>query len=114
MSKDSSRKWYLIYSENDWKDQWDIFISFVLIFSCIVIPYQIAFKTIDNSKNLTTAILVADVFFLIDIVLNFLTVVHDDDHNEIDDVKIIARSYLFGWFFIDVVAIFPVEFILQS
>ena len=34
----SSRKWYLIYTDNDLKDQWDIFITIVLVFSCVVIP----------------------------------------------------------------------------
>ena len=53
----------------------------------------------------------ADGFFMIDIIFNFLTVL-DDDYNEIDDMKIIARNYFFGWFLIDLVATFPIELVL--
>ena len=58
--------------------------------------------------------LVIDGCFLLDIIINFLTVVYDDEFNENDDLNIIAKNYLLGWFLIDIVAIFPFDYILHS
>ena len=39
----------------------------------------------------------------------FLTAFYNDDFHIIDDTKIIARNYIFGWFLLDVMAITPFD-----
>jgi hypothetical protein len=38
-------KKYMIYPENRGKGFWDLFITVILLVSCILIPIQIAFET---------------------------------------------------------------------
>lgn len=57
---------------------------------------------------------VIDVSFLLDIIVTFNTAFYDEDNDLIDDRHTIASSYLFGWFFIDLVAIIPFEVLLKS
>ena len=52
--------------------------------------------------------------FLLDIIIIFNSAIYDDDFEVIDDRSIIVTEYLKGWFFSDVLAIFPFEMILPS
>ena len=57
---------------------------------------------------------ISDVIFLIDIVSIFRMSIPDtDEHDEIDDFKVVSLMYLRGWFTVDVVAIFPVDLIVS-
>lgn len=47
-------------------------------------------------------------------IVSFNTAIQDEDYNIIDNRKAIAKNYLLGWFLIDLVAIFPLNLILQS
>ena len=85
-------------------------LSVILVVVCIMLPYQLAFY--HESQKFTNILLIADGFFLIDIILSFLTVPYDDEYNELDDVKVIAKSYLKGWFTIDLLATFPFDMLL--
>ena len=55
-----------------------------------------------------------DFFFLIDIILNFNTAYYDEDFAIIEDRCEIAKSYLTGWFIIDVLAIFPFDVLMNA
>ena len=55
-----------------------------------------------------------DVFFLLDIFINFLSAYEDEHFNIIDDHKTIACTYLQGWFMVDVLAILPFDLIFSS
>lgn len=55
-----------------------------------------------------------DSLFLIDIFLTFFTVIFDDEYNQCENLGQIAKTYLRGWFFIDMGAIFPFEFIIHA
>ena len=80
-----SRKFFLIYPDNSCKDYWDIYITVVLVVSCALIPYQLAYQL--ENEELSLFLVVADIFFFLDIVLNFLTVYYDEDYIEQDDFK---------------------------
>jgi len=59
--------------------------------------------------------LTIDAFFFVDIILTFFTSINDDKKvYEITDKRTIARTYLRGWFWIDVVSIIPLDFILLT
>jgi len=51
---------------------WDLFILVLIIASCLLIPFQIAFQHVTNWSG-TEIVYLIDLFFLIDIVLNFFT-----------------------------------------
>ena len=56
-----------------------------------------------------------DSFFFIDIIIIFFTTIPPtEESDEIDDYKIIAKSYLTGWFTVDLLAILPLDFILAA
>ena len=55
--------------------------------------------------------LVVDICFAIDIFVVFLSAFYDHDFQIIDNAADIARNYIFGWFFLDVLAITPFDLI---
>ncbi|KAF6262699.1 hypothetical protein COO60DRAFT_586187 [Scenedesmus sp. NREL 46B-D3] len=56
-----------------------------------------------------------DLFFYIDLALNFFTAYEDSLTGDIiTDHRAIARRYLKGWFAIDVLATFPVDYIVRG
>jgi hypothetical protein len=48
-----------------------------------------------------------------DIILTFYSAYEDFEMKLIDDKKLIACNYLQGWFLIDFVSIFPLDFLLS-
>tara|TARA_B110000305_G_C19434483_1_gene638097 strand:- start:1117 stop:1947 length:831 start_codon:yes stop_codon:yes gene_type:complete len=54
-------------------------------------------------------------FFRLDFVLNFLQAYrHPDTYEKIIDLKLIALNYLFTWFVIDFLSLFPFDLVLAS
>ena len=103
----------MMYPDDPFKGYWDIFIALVLIFTSLVTPYRIALVEVDNTEwNVINN--TVDVMFLVDIFIIFNSAYEDEDFNLIDQRKVIAKTYLKGWFFIDVFAIFPFHLILGS
>ena len=88
----------------------------VLVLACIVTPYRLAFTKNDSEDSILTVAFVylIDLLFLVDIFVIFNTAYQDEFFKLITDRKVIARNYLTGWFFIDIVAIIPFDLILKS
>jgi len=59
---------------------------------------------------------IVDIFFSIDIIINFNTaILKDNDLFEIeDDRKKIACTYIKSWFFIDLLSVIPFEILTES
>lgn len=106
------RKKCLIYQDNQVKEQWDLIITALLLYTCMLIPYRIAFVK-EDTFDWKVALLTIDGLFLIDLILCFFTT-YSDDYQEIDNRKMVAKNYLSGWFWIDIIAIFPFDVILQA
>ena len=89
------------------KKIWDLWISIVLIFSCIEVPYRLAF--ISGDDDITWQILsnLVNIFFIIDMIINFTTAFYDEDFNFIINRKEIVKKYLKGFFILDLIAIVP-------
>ena len=104
---------WLIAPENDYKAQWDIIITSVLMFSCVLTPLQMAlfdelsltWEWINNS---------IDIMFFIDMIIIFNTATYDDDFLIITDRKIIAVDYLKSWFTLDLFCIVPFDYMVKS
>ena len=101
----------LVYPENDFKIVWDYVITAMLIFTCIVTPYRIAFEENEDTLGWLITNYGIDFLFLLDIFLNFNCAYYDDDLAIIEDRCTIAKNYACSWLFIDVLAIFPFDLI---
>jgi len=82
---------------------------FLLLFVCIIIPWRIIFIANETSAwNWTFGIV--DCLFLVDLIVTFFTTITDKERlTEETNKKIIACVYLKGWFWIDLVSIFPFD-----
>lgn len=86
----------------------------MLLFVSLIVPFRLAF--VENESNTWFALyLITDAFFLIDIVLTFFTSINDEKKvHEETNKKIIAKKYLKGWFWVDLIAILPIDYILKN
>jgi len=57
---------------------------------------------------------VIDIFFAIEIILNYNSAYIDDMGDVIDNRKMIFRQYFNGWFSVDLVSILPLEIVLLA
>jgi hypothetical protein len=73
---------------------WDLFILALIIASCILIPFQIAFQHVNDWRG-TEIVYLIYLFFLIDIVLNFFTT-YRHKGAEITDRKKVSAHVLGG------------------
>ena len=86
-------------------------MTIVLLISCILSPYTIAFIT-EESLNMRILSAAIDILFFFDMIVIFNTAIYDDDMKVIVDRKLIAINYLKGWFLIDLFAIIPFDIII--
>lgn len=112
-SANIKHKRWLIYPDENKKVAWDIFISLILLFSCFITPFDLAFPNIvEEYQNYRIMGNVIDIIFLIDIFVNFASAYQDNFFNLVDNRKQIVMNYLKGWFIIDIIAILPFDLIL--
>ena len=87
-----NKKPFLFYPEDQNKVYWDLFITMILLLSCIVTPWRIAFadlKKIDINEPVGWEIAnqVIDFLFAIDIIIIFNSAFHDEDFNIVENRK---------------------------
>ena len=84
-----NKKPFLIYPEDQKKIYWDLFITMVLLISCIITPWRIGFVDSKESEPLEWEIInyLIDSLFLMDIIIIFFSAYHDDDFNIVEDRK---------------------------
>ena len=87
-------------------------MSLVLIFTCAITPYRLAF-TEDDTLEWKIINYSVDLIFLIDMILIFNTAFYDEDFKMISHRGLIAIEYFKGWFIIDLLAIFPIGLIQE-
>jgi hypothetical protein len=86
---------------------WDIFVVFLLLVVCILVPWRICFEP-EDSAEMWWAFTIVDVIFFVDMIICFFTSITDPySFEEITNKKIIAQTYLRLWFWVDLVSILP-------
>jgi hypothetical protein len=94
---------------------WNLLVILLLLYSCLYVPVEVAFlefkqgsagSYVDKTFNITI-----DVLFFVDIIVNFLQAYEIHDSSFEIRLGKIAKNYLFGWFFIDLVACIPVDLV---
>ncbi len=91
---------------------WDFFILVLIFGSCIQIPYQLSFQHVTTGLG-SVIIYVIDCFFVLDILLNFITS-YRYRGTEITDRKKTGLHYLKTFFVVDLLATFPLDALFLS
>ena len=89
------RKPFLFYPNDNIKNLWEILVTLCLLTTCILTPFNLAYSEILEKinwyMNLNYGI---DIFFFLDIILNFNSAYNDETYSVVDDRKIIAQNYI--------------------
>jgi len=114
MRRRKDKKELLLYPEDQEKVTWDLFITVVLLASCMITPYRIAFQDYNTAEPLAWTIVsfTIDFFFFIDIIIIFNSAFYDEEFLIVEDRKLIAKDYIFSWFMVDLMAIIPFDYLL--
>ena len=88
---------------------WNILLIFMLICILIIVPFRVCF-VVDNEDWIILDYLF-DSFFVIDMVLNFITAYYDEQGKFVHSYQQIAISYLTSNFCIDFLALFPFNYL---
>ncbi|KAH8850619.1 Potassium voltage-gated channel protein eag [Schistosoma japonicum] len=91
------------------KTAWDWIIFLLTGYTCIIIPYSVAFghDTISEESIYFAMEHIVDIIFFIDIVLNFHTTFVGSSGAVISDPVLIRLNYLKGWFVVDLISSLP-------
>ena len=103
----------MFYPEDIIKANWDLFITIILVFTCIMTPVNMAFDE-QLGVEWDWILGIIDGLFLIDCIVTFNTAFDDEDFRIIEDYKTIAINYIKTWFFIDILAIIPFDVIMLA
>lgn len=101
----------LIRSHSKNKLRWDVLIMCLAVFNCYAIPIDVAFEppAFDNWIWILINTLI-DLLFAIDLIVYFRTTfIHEKTGNEVIEPVDIAKAYLKGRFWIDLLATIPFD-----
>ena len=101
------KKRCLLQPEGTFRRVWNFVVLMMLIYTALVMPFRLAFALEVFWDGWTISEFVIDGLFLIDVILNFITVQTDEEGQPITDRWVISCNYLKSWFFIDLVACVP-------
>lgn len=113
---DMRKKWYgLLHPETGVRAIYDLFQVVVLLFLLFAIPFRIGFA-INNNKYWSLFILDAflNLTIVVDIYLNHYQFYYDEITKIlVTDKELIRKKYRKSWFIIDLIAVFPFDFVLM-
>ena len=89
---------------------WDLLSIFLISFIAISLPYRLAFPVTDSLAQIVLDFVI-DVYFVVDIFVNFRTAYYNDG-DLICSQCAIARRYVQTWFVLDVSSSLPIEWFL--
>jgi len=111
LSEEAPVPWYIIRTDDEWKEKWDLTMIGLVMITCFTIPFDLAYRDALES-GFTTALDVLDyiliVFFGIDFVLCFF-VSEQNDGVWITSLRETSVLYVKTWFIIDFLAVFPFD-----
>ena len=100
---------YLIYPESQFKFAWQIFVTIMIIITCVLTPLQLC-----DFVQYVWINHIIDIIFLVDMIVIFNSAILTEDYETIEDRGEIACEYLKGWFWVDLISILPLDLILSS
>lgn len=115
--------WYIIHPHHKFRLRWDLASIFLILYNALMIPFLLSFvdtkvsSMTDSSpreewkENVEDFLI--DIFFIVDMILNFFSAFERDGHIEFDQRKI-ALNYAKTWLPIDFISAFPFYLVFQS
>ncbi|XP_077257347.1 eag-like K[+] channel isoform X4 [Temnothorax americanus] len=103
---------FILSHYGGFKSCWDWLILIATFYVAIIVPYNASFINIDRPTMVSDV--VVEVLFIIDIVLNFRTTYVSRKGEVVSNSRSIAVNYVKGWFFVDLVAALPFDFLYAS
>lgn len=85
----------------------------MILMTVIITPFRICFIEIQDDKIYSYMDLFFDVFFGLDILINFISSYYDEKNQLIFTLKDIVLNYLKTYFFLDLISCFPIEMISE-
>ena len=100
----SPRTWYM--------RKWDLVTLVLLLFTAVVTPVEVAFLETSLWSIMFWINRSVDALFVIDIILNLIDAINDpEDGQLIFHHPTIVKTYLKGWFTIDIISVMPFDLI---
>lgn len=107
---------FIIHPFSRFRAVWDSLMVIVLISTLVVLPIQLAFYSDDMyDKEWMSMNLLMDTIFMLDIIINFRTAYINPFTEEVElSNKCIVKHYLSGWFILDFLSSFPLDYIVMG
>jgi len=103
----------MISPDSKFRTAWDFCIAIFVSYLLLKVPLAVFPGDMLDSSAWSTFDVFLDVFFWLDIILNFRTGYVHGKHVVMDPTKV-AKHYLSFWFWIDILACFPFEQVLAD
>ena len=97
----------MIHPNSRFKRIWNLILMGVLVYTAVLMPYRIAFQSVVFWDAWTILEFCIDGIFLTDVFLTFVSMYYKADGKLVSNPKIVIRSYLLGWFILDLFACIP-------
>jgi len=100
---------FIIHPHSNFRIFWDCVTMLVLMINYVYILYSIAFYN-DGNTSFHVLFLISDIWFIFDMLINFRTgIVNENGVESVieTDPNTIRRSYIHGWFAIDLISSVP-------
>jgi len=104
----------MIHPKSKIKLLWTPIVVLLLIYTATFMPYALVFFDHDDSDWTNEWVilqLVVDILFWIDLLMNMLSAFYNEEGILVKSPKQIMESYFRGWFFIDLIACLPFNYI---
>lgn len=95
-----------MYPGDRGKVAWDSVMMLLMAYTATLVPYVVCFKD-EAPEGYLILDSIVDFCFFMDIVLNFFSAIDAGNGVYETDKRIIAKTYLKGWFLTDVVTTLP-------
>ncbi|CAE8633759.1 unnamed protein product [Polarella glacialis] len=92
---------------------WRAFMVAIVIFAVAMAPLEMAFSWSPIFKSFSWILQLVDVFFILDMLLNFVVATTSHGKTETSHFKL-AQNYLKGWFVADLLINFPWDVVLSD
>jgi hypothetical protein len=107
------KKKFVLYPNSPVRRAMDLIASFFVVWTCIIVPFQIGFEWWEAPSWVETLSTVIDYFFVVDIIANFRTAYIEHGELFASGAKI-RDHYLRTWFLPDVISVIPYESFLRA
>jgi CRP-like cAMP-binding protein len=114
--KSSRKSRFIIRLSRPFRIKWDLFVMCLAGWNCWYNPYTVAYEPewAEHTANLIVNTII-DIIFIVDLFLNFRTTFHSSSTgDEIFDTRLIAKNYLVGRFWIDLLSCIPSDLLSMA